>query len=246
MRAKTSSTGFTAVELIVFLTLATLVIFGACMIFLGTLQSVTKIGEQSDNVRESARIQRRLLAQAGEAMFVQLPEDSLQKNSWPSSALGSASKYRTSRKGVKANAALLAYLPASYNLVLRNAAGGDVPLSGDAAPLKRTATGKAALIFRGDESGKPAPENGEYLWLRNQISSSSFGDPVLVSQNLSTQQGAVLLERDDSKIDVVHASLILKEAALAGNEKNPIDFTIRVGNYSSGAEALVKNVVSQN
>jgi hypothetical protein len=246
MRAKTSSLAFTAVELIVFLTLATLVIFGACMIFLGTLQSVNKIGEQSDNVRESARIQRRLLAQAGEAMFVQLPEDKLQKNSWPSSAIGSASKYRTSRKGVKTNAGLLAYLPASYNLVLRNAAGGEISLAGDAAPLKRTTTGKATLIYRGDKSGKPAPENGECLWLRSQTSGTTFADPVLVSQNLSTQQGAVLLERDDDKIDVVRASLMLKEAALAGNETNPIEFTIRVSNYSSGAETLVQNVVSKD
>ena len=242
MRARKIPRAFTTVELIVFLSLATLVIFGATMVFLGTLQSVSRINEQSDNVRESARIQRRFLAQAGEAMFVQLPEDPLQKNPWPSS-VGSASKYRTSRNGVKTNTGMLAFLPASYSLVLRNSAGGAIPLPTELSPLKRTTPGKAALIYRGDRSGQPAPGNGEYLWLRNQLSASSFSGPVLVSQNLSTQQGAVLLERDLSRIDVIRASLILKETALAGNEKNPVEFSIKIGNYSSGAEALVKDVV---
>ena len=240
MPKKRSVRAFTSVELVTFLSLSVLVIVGACMIFLGTLQSVARINEQSDNIRESAKVQRRFLAQAGEAMFVQLPEDPLQKKvNWPSSALGSSSKYRTSKHGVKTNTGMLAYLPAHYSLSLRNAAGSEISLAGDPAPYKRTVPGLAALIYRGDKQGKSAPENGEYLWLRNQTSAGTFADPVLVSQSLSTQLGAVALARDDEKLDVIKASLILKEAALAGNEKNPIEFAIKVGNYSSDAETLV-------
>lgn len=243
MKQNFRTRAFTAVELIVFLTLATTVIFGSTMIFLGTLASVSRINEHSDNVRESARIQRRFLVNVGEAMFVQLPEDPLQTNSWPSSALGSASKYRSTRHGVKTNAGLLAYLPARYSLTLRDAAGSSIALSGSLAPLKRTVAGSAALVYRGRKNGDPDPDAGEYLWLRSQISGSTFSTPVLVSQSLSTQQGAVSLTRDGGKIDVIRASVILKEAALAGSEKNPVEFAIKVGNYSSDAETLVKDVV---
>jgi hypothetical protein len=231
--------GATLVEMMAYVVLLLLIVTGATLALIGTLRGVTRIGDRSDRVRESARLVRRLSADLNDASFAVLPTDSSSKRSWPLLA-GNSRLYISnvnSRRGgggpEDVSTAVLATIPGRYDLTLRDSGGAPQALAGQNAPLRRTTVTGGVLIYRGKANGNPDSRNGTCLWMQRLSEDRTLAAPVLLSDKLSKDDDAV--EFQIAQDGLIQAQLALQDAALSANEANPISFTLELGNYTGSA-----------
>ncbi|MGC4044225.1 MAG: hypothetical protein QM758_10540 [Armatimonas sp.] len=254
--------GTTLVEMMCYIALMLLVVTGATMALIGTLRGSARLSSRSDQVRESARMVRRLSNDLNDAAFAILPTDSSSKRSWPllagnsnlfisniqgnsgngNSGNGSNNSGPGNNNGNSSNSsdtslstAVIATIPGHYDLTLRDSGGGAFPLTGSSAPLSRTSVAGGVLIYRGKANGNPDSKNGTYLWMKLLSADRQFSAPVMLSDQVSSAKNAVSFTID--KDGLVGAEVALQDAALGSDEANPIAFTLELTNYTSTAGA---------
>lgn len=147
-------------ELLVATVIATLVIVGSLLLFLGGVRLSLGMQATSHSLRTGSSGTDRMRQRLEEATAVQLPDDADPLVVWPATRLGKPDKYQSSQGGQTLNTAVFISLTNTRNMIFQTSAKQTQSV---AITSRRTQT-RGMLLYRGDPGGIPAPSNGRFLW----------------------------------------------------------------------------------
>jgi type II secretory pathway pseudopilin PulG len=193
-------------EILVATVLASLVIVGAVVIFIGGVRLSLGMQARSHALRKGSTSIDRMRQGLEEATAILLPEDAAPLLQWPSALLGNRNQYQVTQNGVTLNTGLYISETGTKSLPFRTSATQVSSLT----TVDRKKATRGALLYRGDALGTPNPSQGTFLW------QWSYENGVVVSKTLlyrklSTQWDAVAFRRGSQSGQVLRYRLVLTE-----------------------------------
>jgi type II secretory pathway pseudopilin PulG len=244
--------GHTMLEMLVAMVSATLVLTSALLLFLGGIRVSTKTQASSHALRIGSSGVDRMRLDLSEAVVFILPDKQAENDDdddgdWSNGRLGSASHYTTQNPNdhrQSLNTAVFVALPTPQDVTLRTGASQTQTV---ALPSRRRVT-RGLLIYRGDSSGKPAADDGTFLWAWRYENGTNVSRTVLY-RRLSCQWDAVVFRRDVSQRNLLRYRLVQADKDTYNSERTQFgtssvenlessDFAIAMLNYAGGAAPL--------
>ncbi len=244
--------GHTILEMLLAMVSAVLVITGALLLFLGGIRVATQTQANSQALRLGSTSVDRMRFSLSEATAFILPDKTTTNanatdSRWSEARLGNPSDYivrNPSDTSQTLNTALFVTLPAPLNMIVRTTVNQNqiIPL-----PSRRRIT-SGLLLYRGDSSGKPAANNGTYLWAWRYEGGGNVSRTVIY-RRLSSQWDAVAFRRDAEQTNVLRYRLVHAEKDSYNTERSQLgksssemlessDYTIALVNYAGGTAPL--------
>ncbi len=204
-------------ELLVATVIATLVVVGSILLFIGGVRLSLGMQATSHSLRTGSSSTDRMRQRLEEATAVQLPDDADPLTVWPEKSLGKSETYQSSQGKQTLNTAVFLSLPSTQNLIFRTSAKQTQTL----AVTGRRIQTRGMLLYRGDISGTPAPSTGGYLW-QWLYENGAVVSKTAIYRKLSPTWDAVTFRRGDQNGSVLRYRVLLVEKDSYNNERSAL------------------------
>lgn len=225
-RQKNARWAFSLTEVLVTLTLMSLLFLVVTQLFMTTGRTVGKMHAMTNSTRSAGLVMQWLDIELHEAYGVVLPDDA--SPVWNAANLGAASHYQTTNPGGAANAAWPAQLntgifilyPPAGAATVKGATGADLVLSGGNLPVNRGAANitRTALVYRGNPDGTTNPSYGTCLWVWRYENGNRV-ETRLLSNELTSAWNGMYFRRHNTTERAIQAKVVCGESPYAYGEQ---------------------------